>query len=209
MKKFRFFINFTREENWLNDMAKQGYHLTCKKGISYIFEKGHPEDVNIRVDYHKLNSSNDYDNYITLFEDSGWKHIAGMKSASSHYFKQMDTAKDNDIFSDAASKAGRYQRLSNMFITIIAIYTPLFAALVSTGVIPARVFINLKALYLTPGLWERSGEAFWNAFWFETPFALMRGILWMILPIVIILLGIFASESNSLYKKAVKNSENK
>jgi hypothetical protein len=208
MKKSRFFINFSKEENWLNDMAKQGYHLTHKKGIRYIFEKGHPEDVNIRVDYHKFNSNHD-DNYINLFEDSGWKHIAGTKSTSSHYFKQTDTAKDSDIFSDAASKAGRYQRLSTMFITLIAIYTPLFVTAVSTRAIPANAFLNPKALYLTPGLWERSGEAFWNAFWIETPFSLIRGVLWAILPIAIILFVILTIKSNSLYKKATQNSENK
>lgn len=201
MKKFRFFIDFTKEENWLNDMAKQGYHLTHKKGISYIFEEGRPEDVNIRVDFHKFNSSHDYDNYITLFEDSGWKHIAGTKSTSNHYFKQTETAKDNDIFSDTASKAGRYQRSSNLIIVLIAVYTPLFITLISTGTIPARVFINPKALYLTPGIWELSGETFWNAFWFETPFALMRGILWMIFPIAIILSVVFAIKSNSLYNR--------
>ena len=207
MKKNRIFISFDREENWLNDMAKQGFQLTRKKNISYFFSKAQPGQANIRIDYHRFNSKHDYDNYITLFEDSGWKHIAGTIDSKSQYFKQTNSAKDDDIFSDVASKAGRYLRLSNMFVTLIAVYTPIFSALVSTGAIPANVFINPKALYLTSGLWERSGEAFWKAFWFETPFALFRGVLWLLIPIAIILFSMCVIKSNSLYKK-VMQSEN-
>lgn len=54
--------------------------------------------------------------------------------------------------------------------------------------------------YLTPGLWELKGISFWWAFLFETPFALMRGIGWLI-PIAAMLICVgFAMKSRSLYR---------
>lgn len=34
--------------------------------------------------------------------------------------------------------------------------------------------LNMKAQYLTPGLWQMEGIEFWSALIFETPFALIR-----------------------------------
>jgi hypothetical protein len=41
--------------------------------------------------------------------------------------------------------------------------------------------IQPERAFLTPGLWERSGEMFWKAFYFELPFALIFRIIPVIL----------------------------
>lgn len=70
-----------------------------------------------------------------------------------------------------------------------------------TKLIDITAIMNPKQLYLTPGLWERTGESFWNALLFETPFAIMRGFFWMIYPCMIILYVIFAIKANIYYRK--------
>ncbi len=128
MKKFRFYLDFEKEEKWLNQMLKQG-----------------------------------------------WEHVSGSKYSGTQYFKRVNENGDTDIFSDTSSKAARYKRLSNMWLTTAISYFPIFIALILTKAINITAFLNPRELYYTPGLWERTGVYFWKAFLFETPFAVMRG----------------------------------
>lgn len=65
----------------------------------------------------------------------------------------------------------------------------------------ATVFTDPKALYYTPGLWEKTGAAFWTAFLFETPFALGRGFAWLLFPLLIGLYLIFSAMAKSRYRR--------
>jgi hypothetical protein len=168
MRKLKFFINFRKEERWLNEMAKQGYKFT-KKSIGYEFQPDKPENTVIKLDCRTFKRQADFEDYCTLFEDCGWKHITGTKSSGYQYFKSIDGGED--IFSDADSKAGRYKRISHMWMALAASYIPIFAVLISTSSIDTGALLNL---YYTPGLWEKSGAALWGAILFETPFALLK-----------------------------------
>jgi hypothetical protein len=208
MRKFKFFINFDKEEKWLNEMAKQGYKFT-KKSIGYEFQPAKPENAAIKMDYRTFKKQEDFEDYCALFEDCGWKHITGTKSSGSQYFKNIDVNGSEDIFSDADSKAGRYKRISQMWITLASSFIPIFAVLISTGSIDAGALLNPKLLYYTPGLWEETGAAFWGAFLFETPFALFRGFFWVLLPIMIVLYLIFALKANKQYQKTQEDKYGK
>jgi hypothetical protein len=58
-----------------------------------------------------------------LFKDSGWEHICGNRSCGAQYFKRIDESSDSDIFSDLSSKAGRYKRLSNVWMSLAGYYS--------------------------------------------------------------------------------------
>ncbi|MFK9090895.1 DUF2812 domain-containing protein [Bacillus salipaludis] len=203
MRKFKFFLDFEKEEKWLNQMAAEGYQLVGKS-MGYRFRKVMPQESNIKMDYRMFKKQADFVDYRTLFEDSGWKHIAGTKSSGAQYFKRVSNDADEDIFSDIDSKAGRYKRLSDMYISLSACYLPIFAALVMTNAIDAGAFLNPKQLYLTPGLWEKEGAAFWGSFLFETPFAFFRGVTWAVFPVLIVLFLIFSYKAQQQYKNMKK-----
>ncbi|MCR8630357.1 DUF2812 domain-containing protein [Paenibacillus radicis (ex Xue et al. 2023)] len=200
MKKYKFFINFEKEEQWLNEMAQQGYRFT-KKTTGYEFQPGKPDNAVIKMDYRTFKKQEDFEDYCALFEDCGWKHITGSKSSGYQYFRKIHENGDDDIFSDADSKAGRYKRISEMWSTLATTFIPIFVVLISTDSIDKAAFLNPKLLYYTPGLWEETGAAFWKAFLFETPFALFRGFLWLLIPIMIVLYLIFAFKANKQYSK--------
>lgn len=94
MKKWMFFTNFEKEEKWLNEMAKQGYQIIKKSFYSnmYEFKTIEPENSIIKIDYRKFNKIEEYKNYLTLFEDSGWEHLAGTKKSGYQYFKRLTSA---------------------------------------------------------------------------------------------------------------------
>lgn len=202
MRKFKYFIDFDKEEKWLDAMAKQGYHLEDKT-FGYKFRLADSEDATIKVDYRKFKKQADFIDYCALFEDSGWKHITGKKGSGAQYFKKMNAeSEDDDIFSDKMSKAGKYKRLSEMFIELAVCYLPILVVLMTTDMIHLEAIFNPKQLYLTQGLWEMNGALFWEAFLFETPFALLRGLSWLFFPVAIILFLFFGFKANKLYEKS-------
>lgn len=200
MWKWKFFIDFEKEEKWLQEMARQGLELE-KATFGYTFRHTSPEDTIIRIDYRTFKKEDDFVDYCTLFEDSGWKHIAGKKSSGTQYFKKVNENGNDDIFSDKQSKAGKYKRLSEYFFQFALAYFPILFIFLMIDIIDFKALINPKLLYYTPGLWELSGKSFWFAFLFETPFALMRGFLWLIIPLMIVLFIIYGYKARKLYQR--------
>ena len=198
MHKFKFFIDFEKEEQWLEQMAYDGYHLKSTF-MGYQFQRGKPEAETIKIDFRKFRKREDFIDYCTLFEDSGWKHLAGTKSSGIQYFKRIDDTAGNDIFSDNNSKATRYKRYANMFFEMAISYLPLLVVFYLADIIDFNAFVNPKELYFTPGLWNKTGSSFWFSFLFETPFALMRGLAWSFIPLTMIFYLFFGYKSNKLY----------
>lgn len=205
MKKFRVFINFDKEEQWLSQMAAQGYELT-KVSFGYTFRKAAPASEQIRIDYRNFKNQQDFVDYITLFEDSGWKHIAGTKNSGVQYFKQIGSHSSSEIFSDHLSKAGRYKQASNMWLTLAVVFFPILIAN-NQPLFDWSVILHPKQFYLTPGLWEMTGAKFWRAFLFETPFAIFRGYTWLFILICILTYAWFAYKSWRLYKDAMNGTD--
>lgn len=199
MRKFKVFVNFDKEEKWLMTMAQKGYRLE-NTTFGYKFRRATPEQVTIRIDTRRFNSKQDFVDYCTLFEDSGWKHLAGDKRSSAQYFQKIEGSSDEDIFSDGQSKAERYQRLSLLWLKLSIIPFVVLMVMSVLHYIDLSAIVHPRRLYLTPGLWEKSGQHFWNAFWFETPFVAFRAVLLLTIPVQILLYLVFAQKANRLYK---------
>jgi len=204
MHIFKIFIDYTKEEKWLNEMSKKGYEV-INNSFGYTFKNINPEDITYRIDYRTFKTKQDFIDYCTVFEDSGWKHILGSKSSGNQYFKKVSENSDDDIFSDNISKAARYKRASNIWLTFASSYFVILISLALTGAINLNAFINPKELYFTPGLWEATGLTFWKKFLFETPFALGRGFIWIIFPISIAIYLYCILKASKLYKKTIKD----
>lgn len=205
MKKFKPFFNLEKEEKWLNKMLQQGWALS-RKPFSYEFVKMNDKNGIIKIDYRTFKSKKDWEDYILLFQDSGWKHIVGDRSSGKQYFIQADKNASADIFSDQLSRAERYKRMANVWISLAASYLILAFALYQTNTIDIESVLNPRSFYLTPGLWEMTGSSFWKAFLFETPFALGRGFAWLIFPILVVLYIVFAIKARMEYKKIASNN---
>jgi len=207
MNKFKIFLNFQKEEKWLEHMASQGWQLK-RQNIFYTFESTPPEQANIKIDYRVFTKKRDFLDYLSLFEDCGWRHIAGTKNSGNQYFMRIGESSDGDIFSDATSRAGRYKRASNMMLSGVIVFLPLIIIAISEGTFGIDTFLNPKALYYTPGLWEMSGSEFWFRFLFETPFALMRGFSWSISLLFVLIYLFLTIKSWMIYRKALNKDTN-
>lgn len=199
----KIFINFTKEEKWLNEMSQKGYELT-NTSFGYTFTNIKPEGNTYKIDYRTFKSKKDFIDYCTMFEDAGWKHISGTKSSGKQYFKKISENSNDDIFSDNISRAARYKRASNIWLSLAIIYFVMLTSLAITGVVNVNAFINPKDLYFTPGLWESTGLTFVLKFLFETPFALGRGFIWLIFPIAIAIYLYCILKATKLYRETIK-----
>lgn len=181
IRKSKIFTDVSKEEKWLGSMAEQGWMLVGITAFErYCFEQGEPHAWNYRVDYRTFKSQQDFADYVQLFEDSGWHHIAGTKKSGPQYFVQMRPDIDDDIFSDNADRVRRNRRRSITAFTFAAVFLGMTLASITNG--SAEATLMPETWYLTPGLWEMHGTEFWRAFLFETPFALGRGLFWLLYP---------------------------
>ena len=166
MKSFKIFVDFDKEEVWLNRRAAEGW-LVVKAGLLYTFAPIDAGSAVVRVDYRPSMSAADFDDYRNLFWDAGWQHVAGSRWSGAQYFASFTGDANADIFSDPSSKAQRYRRAMTITLALLLPFLAITIALWVAG--------NLSVeLYLTPGLWELQGWPFVRAFAIETPFALMR-----------------------------------
>lgn len=166
MKSFKIFVDFDKEEAWLNGKAAEGWGLV-KVGFGYTFVPIVPGSAVVRVDFQPTMSAADFADYRNLFWDAGWQHIAGSRGSGAQYFVSTTRDADADIFSDPTSKAQRYQRAMSMTSVLMLPFVVVVAALLPQGTLGFEG-------YLTPGLWQMEGWEFVRAFAFETPFVLLR-----------------------------------
>ncbi len=231
MKKFRIFVNIDKEEAWINSVIAQGYRLKHVSSLGqYVFEKlpsgsgmdnshtetaqtaPHPEEQEtepflplVRMDFRTFSKKEDFINYLTLFEDYGWHHVAGKKSEGNQYFERMRPDCQEEIFSDSPSKAARYRRISSMWMMLFAAYLPLL--IIYWNNFHLSSLTDWKELFYTPGLWELSGAKFCLAFLFELPFALGRaigGFFPLVLLVITICYAYFSLQTLYWYRKEKK-----
>jgi Protein of unknown function (DUF2812). len=171
MKKVKFFLDFDKEESWLNQMADDGFLLT-KAGLAYRFSVIEPKSAVVKVDYRPAMSETDFADYLSLFSDAGWQHQAGSRQGGPQYFASFSGDANAEIFSDADSRAQRYRRSIATYGLLLLPFVVLLFVLWTQG----NLFPAPGDWYLTPGLWDKQGPEFVGAFLFETPFVLVRVI---------------------------------
>lgn len=103
MKKFRIFLSLKKEEEWINSIQEEGYRLVSVNSLvpMYTFEKWLVKKCSFRMYaliLEKKYEKSNYEDYVTLFSDSGWKLIKGSRSGGAQYFQQEHPDVTRDIF---------------------------------------------------------------------------------------------------------------
>jgi len=97
------------EEQWLEKMSRQGYHLTSVRlPCMYTFTRSEPVNYAYRLDYRSF-SKKDKQEYLQIFRDAGWEYLGDL-SLWQYFRKQVKEGEVNEIFSDNASKIAKYRR---------------------------------------------------------------------------------------------------
>lgn len=207
MFKFKSFVDLEKEEKWLTSMAAQGWLLQKRGALGYSFFKAQPTELRYRIDYREFKNKGDYLDYLALFQDAGWMHVSGTRWSGSQYFVPEDGDVSKEIFSDSASKAARYRRFGNTWLTFFLLYFVFFMVMLMNGSINIHAMLNPSELFYTPGLWEKQGLDFLRAFLFEMPFAFGRGFFWLVFPLFLIMCLYYMIRAHLLAKKTVVQTD--
>jgi hypothetical protein len=71
-KVIRFFLDFTKEEQWLNEMAAKGLQLISVSAPQYVFEEGMPGEYIYRLELlEKAPGSAEGRTYLSFVEEPG------------------------------------------------------------------------------------------------------------------------------------------
>lgn len=118
MKKFRMFLDFENEEQWINDMNSQGWQLKKFSLGVFTFEKGEPGEYVYRNEFlSPLMSRSEQKEYFEFLNDTGIEvvHVA----SNSAYFRKKKTSGQFEIFTDNASKISYLNRMLKFVILLI------------------------------------------------------------------------------------------
>lgn len=111
--KYRFYVDYEKEESWVNDMAKQGWFLENFKFFRFAFVKGEPGTYIYRNELLRGLSKDDEDNYLEFLKESDIELVS--KFGGWAYFRKKASGGPFEIYTDNASKISYYNRILNLF----------------------------------------------------------------------------------------------
>ena len=109
----RLFFNFEKEEQWLNNMAAKGMHLTSFLYPRYEFTEGKPGEYIYRIELlDELPAHPESRAYLRFMEENGIECVATFMRWV--YFRKRAEDGPFDLYSDNTSKIKHYKRVSGL-----------------------------------------------------------------------------------------------
>ncbi|MFJ7732485.1 DUF2812 domain-containing protein [Lysinibacillus sp. NPDC097231] len=127
--KFRFYIDHEHEEQWVNNMAEQGWYLTSFWPFLYVFERGTPGEYIYRSEM-VINRKKDYYDFLDTMNIEHM-HSFGVWA----YFRKRKEAGPFEIFSGKSEKIKYLSRINLLFILVCL----LNAFAVSLNIVPSII----------------------------------------------------------------------
>ena len=119
------FHSFEKEEHWLNDLAQHGWRLTSYSNdeveeTQYTFEHDPSvKGMTYKIDFRPMKDKDEFNDYVTIFEESGWQSIAPKHT----YWKYIFISKEGtDIYSDASSLVEREKQRRKIHIINLSVF---------------------------------------------------------------------------------------
>lgn len=113
--KYRFYVDFEKEERWVNDMVQQGWHLKKFRPFRYTFRKGQQGEYIYRNEMLE-NNKNDY---LDFLQDSGVEVVC--KFGGWAYFRKKALEGPFVLYTDSTSKINYYNRILSLFICLFMV----------------------------------------------------------------------------------------
>lgn len=132
------FHSFGKEEKWLTDLAQQGWRLTFySNGVveteyTFVLDPS-VKEMTYKIDFRPMNDKEEFEDYVAIFEESGWQSIA----PSHKYWKYIFiSVEGTDIFSDGSSLVEREKQRRKVHIINLSVFL--------VGIIACLIFYVLK-----------------------------------------------------------------
>lgn len=113
----RAFIDYEKEEKWLNEMAAKGLAMTDYSWCRYVFEDTPPGEYTYRLELlENVTIHPESRKYIEFLEETGVEQVASYMRWV--YFRKKTKDGPFDLYSDIDSKLGHYQRVFQLWFVL-------------------------------------------------------------------------------------------
>lgn len=135
--KFRFYLDFEKEEKWINEMVQSGWHLEKFFLGRFTFTKGEPGDSIYRNEFITGMSVLEKKEYFEFLKDSGITIVH--ESGGWVYMKKAAAEGPFEIYTDTKSKIDYYKRILNIFLV-------LFFVNLSLGIMNVNIYTDNSSI---------------------------------------------------------------
>lgn len=111
IRKWFWVWDFEKEEDWLNEMAMNGWLLESVGFATYHFVRCEPGEYSVRLEMHKYDES-----YVSFMEETGAEYVGRMVMWI--YFRKKTEDGPFDLFSDIDSKIDHLNKIGNVLSII-------------------------------------------------------------------------------------------
>lgn len=148
MKKrvYRFFIDYEKEERWVNDMADRGWNLKKTMVGYFVFEKGTPGQYIYRNEFVNRKST-DYFEFLNMMNIECVSKFGGWA-----YYRKLQAEGPFEIFTDATSKINYIKSMNRIFILLLlfnvlaGIYNLSIGSVINSSVGCLNVIVSIMVL---------------------------------------------------------------
>lgn len=117
-KIHKLYLNYEKEEQWLNEMSAKGLQFVGYTWGTYLFEPGEPGAYRYRIELLENPSSHpESQQYLNFMEESGVTPICSYLNWV--YFKKPASQGAFDLYSDLPSRIRHYQRVAKLLGIIL------------------------------------------------------------------------------------------
>lgn len=136
------YVDYEKEEAWLNRMAGEGWELRRYTWMRYEFEQGVPGRYTYRLQLMAdTTRSKKGRAYLAFMRDAGVEVVSAYNSWV--YFRKKTADGPFDVFSDLDSRIAHHRRIAGMFSAV-------FAALIPSAVVVLNSNAHEGRLWLAP-----------------------------------------------------------
>ena len=111
IRKWFWVWDFDKEEDWLNEMAMNGWVLDRVGFCSYDFVKCEPGEYTVREEMHAFDES-----YVSFMEETGAEYVGRLFLWS--FFRKKTADGPFDLFSDIDSRIGHLDKIGKVLTVV-------------------------------------------------------------------------------------------
>lgn len=124
---FRFFMDYEKEEKWLNEMESKGFHFLRYCFFFYIFERGNPNTYTYGIELLEDMSHHKNNDYLNFLNDTYIEHVASW--ARWVYLRKRKEKGPLNLFTDLSSKYSHFKRIFTFQVCLLPIMMASFIKL--------------------------------------------------------------------------------
>ncbi|MGE7602646.1 DUF2812 domain-containing protein [Peribacillus sp. NPDC097675] len=146
--RYRFYLDYEKEEKCINDMAVQGWHLEKWFLNRFTFTKGEPGAFTYRNEFLGAMSKQEKQDYFELLKDSGITIIYELGGWV--YMKKVAAEGPFEIYTDTQSKINYYKRMLNILLYFF--FINIFSVIMNGGLLIIYGNQSLLPEFISSGL---------------------------------------------------------